>query len=66
MSLYVPNPTANVSQPPASVVEQDSRRDQMLRDLEQFLSMQLTNAKAVARKSWYGGKLIAGSSIASE
>ncbi|HSZ55337.1 MAG TPA: hypothetical protein VK797_06740 [Tepidisphaeraceae bacterium] len=72
MSLYIPNyPTsAEASDPSYLVVKEGSLRDQMLRDLEQFLSFQLTNPKAVslrlARKSRYGGKLATGGSVASE
>jgi hypothetical protein len=73
MSLYIPNcltrPSAETSEPSPLVVKQGSR-DQMLRDLEQFLSFQLTNPKPgslrLARNSRYGGKLVTGGTVASE
>ena len=68
MSLYVPNNPAHqfASEPSLPVVKEASERDQMLRELEQFLSLQLTNPRVASlRKSRYGGKLVAGS-VASE
>jgi hypothetical protein len=67
MSLYIPNDPARLaeaSEPSPPVVKEASQRDQMLRDLEQFLSVQLTNPKVASlRKSRYGGRI---GSVASE
>ena len=61
---------AEASDPSAAVVKEESQREQMLRDLEQFLSIQLTNAKSVslrlARRSRYGGKVVAVGAVVSE
>jgi len=74
MSLHVPNcptrPSVDPSEPSYLVVKESSRRDQMVRDLELFLSLELTNPTSVslrlARKSRYGGKVATGGFVASE
>ena len=64
LSIYNPMPTsqAEASEPAEDVVKEESRRQQMLRDLELFLSTQLNNARAIslrlARRSRYGGKVV--------
>ena len=72
LSIYNPMPPskAGTSEPADDVVKEESRRQQMLRDLEQFLSLpaqqRQVNFVAAGRRSRYGGKVVAGGAVQAE
>jgi hypothetical protein len=72
LSIYNPIPPskAEASEPADDVVKEQSQRQQMLRDLELFLSAQLNNAKSIslrlARRSRYGGKAVSVGAVRAE